>query len=265
MHLREIFQVEDQKTIRKQHLGYLRTKGLIEVESQPGKDNIWHVVNRPSIIDYVFSTFQGDELVELYRASFFQSNLVNWYLKTLDSSEPSEELKPIVERIEELCVPDSDEEASYIEKVLDLGLEALLVSPSRWGKAIRPASTEGDVIRSLLMSAGRGSDEEGYITIPRAEMAMGEVIAHLMVSFFQYQSLQKPILAFVKRADFLQLFEVCFPRAVMSMVFRSLLFRHYGTNNESFEDIARLYDTVLPDPLIIPETAAEWEAGMRKA
>ena len=90
-HLFERFGVQDRATIRNQHLGYLKTTGRLEVAHEPGKENVWSVVDSPSIADYLFAEFAGDDLAEVYRSPFVRERVVDWFCTRREEMEISPE------------------------------------------------------------------------------------------------------------------------------------------------------------------------------
>ena len=261
-HLYDCFQVSDRTTIRNQHLGYLKTKGIIDVKREPGKENFWFIVNTPSIVDYVFAEFQGNELIEIYRANFFQDNIAHWFIDKRDPVDDSHEDIKIM--LWELIAPATWEQHYLTARVFEIQEDVLKVSPSRYcGSTTK--SVEGNVITSLLMFAGRGGTEGEYTTHNTAEIALGTIIADLLVDFDRYVPLQRNILDLMKRNDFLQLFRTLYPGSVIGMVFRALSWMSVGAAWCPYEEREQLFEFELPDPLTIPPAPPDWENNMLAA
>ncbi len=257
-HLFECFQVSDRSTIRNQHLGYLKTKGIIDVKREPGKENFWFVVNDPSIVDYIFTEFQGDELVEIYRGNFVQANARNWYARLASPSEDG--VGPVdMEFAVGLRHPPTWERYYLARKWLPIEFDAVKVSPSHFYIG-DPASPERIVIGTLLADGGRDVDN-GIPMRPNDSpcVGFGYMIADLLVDFRRYESLQGDILAFMKRTDVLQMFVTLFPITVVKMVFRCMSGLHRPPIGATREDMKQLYDFELPDPLTAPPAPPDWE------
>lgn len=252
-HLFDRYHVSDRTTIRNQHLGYLKTKGIIDVKREPGKDNYWFVVNNPSIADYVFAEFKGNTLIEIYRADFFQNNIHSWHRQKKRVQGWPDDLRT---KIDKMVTPKSWEQYYLGTKMRSLEADAMKVSPAVFLGDFE--SAEGNVISCLLMYSGKSGNKGESPFDNIAEIGLGSMIADLLVDFDRYKSLQGDILTFMKRIDFLQLFETLFPEEVIGMVFRAMSILYHRVDGTSFSEFKQSFEFEVPGPLIVPPEPIDW-------
>ena len=218
-HLLERFGVQDRATIRNQHLGYLRTRGWIDVARDLGKENVWSVVDSPSIAGYVFAEFAGDDLAEVYRLPFVRGRVVDWYRTPRGPADPA-----------------ADESGAARGGAGELGGG---VSPggSFTGSRTRPIGLSPSHYTGATTRHARGKRRRhapaglGTAPAPRGvrrrlepcpPWAWGSLIADLLVDFERYGPLRRDIYAFMLRPDLHGLMASLFPPETVEMVFRCL-------------------------------------------
>ena len=248
-HLFERFGVQDRATIRNQHLGYLREKGRIDKVRDPGKENVWFVVDGPSIADYLFAEFEGDDLAEVYRLPFVRERVVDWYRTPRGPADPGE-----ADAAWELVGPRSWEEAYLMEEVLWLEDEAVELSPSHYTGATI-GTHAGIVAATLLVSSGRpGLRADGDDANPPA-WGLGLVIANLLVDFERYGPLRREIYAFMLRPELYALMASLYPPETIVMIYRCLSSLTLEKPGFSLEESGFAIET---EPLAIPPPPPDW-------
>lgn len=248
-HLFERFGVQDRATIRNQHLGYLRTRGLVDVAREPGKENVWSLVDDPSLADYVFAAFEGDDLAEVYRSLFFREHAVAWFRARCAGCEVSPAAKACAH---DLFGSRTWEEAFLTAFFLELRDEAVGLSPSHFTGATG-RTPEGTVVSTLLLVDGMPREAGGAMNAPA--MGLGLLVADLLVDFERYAPLRREIVAFMRNPELHQLLASLVPAATIDLVYRCLSGLMVGKPEFSFEEL--VFD-LLATPLEIPP---EWRGA----
>ncbi len=250
-HLLERFGVQDRATIRNQHLGYLRTKGRIDVARDPGKENVWSVVDSPSIAEYVFAEFAGDDLAGVYRLPFVRDHVVGWFRERRAERELSAET---IECAHDIFAHRTWEQEYLLGEVIRLEEDAVTLSPSLFAGAAN-GFQEATVVSCLLMFAGT-HDPKADLNWGPQSMSLGFVIAHILVDFERYGPLRRDIYAFMLRPDLHGLMASLFPEATIRMIFACLEYLAGRRMDESGEK----YDEHRIDfePVAIPPPPPDW-------
>ena len=246
-HLYERFGVQDRATIRNQHLGYLKTTGRIGVEREPGRENVWFLVDDPSLAAFVFDQFAGDELAEVYRTPFFRDHAVGWY----SARRTQYEMSPALEE----CTRDffslqTWEESYLMAYFLELRREAVGLSPSHFTGATS-RTPEGTVVATLLLVEGLPHEEGGAMSTPA--VGLGLLIADLLVDFERYAPLRREIVEFMRDPGLHRLMASLFPPGTIDLVYRCLSGLMVGKPEFSEEEL--VFD-LLTEPLAIPPPRA---------
>lgn len=248
-HLLERFGVQDRATIRKQHLGYLRTRGWIDVVQDPGKENVWLVADSPSTAEYIFAEFAGDDLAEVYRLPFVREHVVDWYRASCGPADPAAE-----ERARHMVEPGSWEEEYLLREFYRVEDEAIELSPSLYTGATL-GTHGGNVAATLLLVSGRpGLRADGGDWNPPA-MGLGLLIADLLIDFERYGPLRREIYEFMRRPDLQELMAALFPPEAVMMVFQCLRVLTIKKPGFPLEDCT---PGIATEPMAIPPPPPDW-------
>lgn len=252
-HLLERYAVRDRATIRNQHLGYLRKKGRIEVQHDPGKENVWSVVDDPSIADYIFAEFAGDDLADVYRSPFVRDSVVEWYFERREERRggiPPETM----EEARDIFAHRTWEQEYLLGEVIRLQEDAVELSPSLFAGATN-GFEEASVVASLLMSAGSHDPTADLNWSPQGT-SLGFVIAHLLVDFERYGPLRHDIYAFMLRPDLHGVMASLFPPETIRMIFACLEYLAGRRMDESGEMYGE--HRIDFEPVAIPPPPSDW-------
>lgn len=251
-HLFERFGVQDRATIRNQHLGYLKTTGRLEVAHEPGKENVWSVVDSPSIADYLFAEFAGDDLAEVYRSPFVRERVVDWFCTRREEMEISPETMA--------CARDLSADRTWEQFYLwgtSIRLEgdAVELSPSHYTGAAT-GTHEGRVAAAFLLVSGRPVPHESGDDWNPPAIVLGFVIADLLVDFERYAPLRREIYAFMLRPELHRLMVSIFPPETIRMIFRCL--ELLIGDKPGFSEEERGPIPIETEPLVIPPPPPDW-------
>jgi hypothetical protein len=213
------------------------------VAREPGKENVWSLVDDPSVAQYVFDEFEGDELAEVYRSPFFRDHVVGWYRARCARREVSPAAAACAQ---DLFRPRTWEETVLMEFFFALRDEAVGLSPSHYTGATG-RTPEGTVVSTLLLVEGLPSEEGGALNAPA--LGLGLLIADLLVDFERYAPLRREIVAFMRQTDLHQLMASLFLPGTIDLVYRCLSGLIVG--KPEFSEEERVFD-LLMEPLAIP-------------
>ena len=252
-HLLERYGVQDRATIRNQHLGYLQTRGRIDVVRDLGKENVWSVVDSPSMADYVFAEFEGDDLAEVYRLPFVRDHVVGWFRGR--RAERERAIPPeTMEEARDIFAHRTWEQEYLLGEVIRLGEDAVTLSPSLFTGAAN-GFQEATVVSCLLMFAGTHDPKVDLNWGPQS-MSLGFVIAHILVDFERYGPLRRDIYAFMLRPDLHGVMASLFPPETIRMIFACLEYLAGRRMDESGEMYGE--HRIDFEPVVIPPPPSDW-------
>lgn len=240
----------DRNTI-KGHLKGLRKETLIDQERTPENNNWWFIINRPGIVDAVFEKFDDDDIVEIYRGVFFQSNIEQWYQETL-----TDEFKTWnddrIERWQTVLKPSSWEQEYLFPLTLRLAKKAVKVSPTHYFSALYDDfPPEETAICTLLIAAGKGGPTGEHSLHNQANNTLGYIIADLLLDILRFPGMRDDIISFCEDREFLKLFYHLFPEETIEMIIRcmAVISGRVPSHEKDWNDVL-VFEK--PDPIIIP-------------
>jgi hypothetical protein len=260
-HLFDCFQVSDRTTIRNQHLGYLKTKGIIDVKRESGKDNYWFVVNSPKTAEYVFANFEEDELVEIYRSAFFQEHIEEWYDGMHQVDAPTSDMSDSYRYLEEI---QSWEQEYLIEYVNKIQSRVLKVSPSLF-MGTDASFPESEIILSFLMYIRKDGPSFTFaMAWDPCTLQLLIFITDLLIDLYRYPPFRRDILDVMTRPDFLQLMVSVLPKDTIDMIKGCLAFWALGKGWISKDEGKYYFYVPLPEPLRIPPAPPDWKPKYKR-